>query len=92
VYRSCLVILPIMRIGIKTRHGVKERVVSEARQFLVVFAYVWLLLAVLDLFRSVILSDANIIRVSRSSKHWPSQKFCSLRKKWGSEKGSRINR
>jgi hypothetical protein len=47
---------------IKTRHGVKERVVSEARQFLVVFAYVWLLLAVFDLFRSVILWDANIVQ------------------------------
>jgi hypothetical protein len=40
----------------------KKRVVSEARQFLVVFAYVWLLLAVFDLYRSVILSDANIVQ------------------------------
>jgi hypothetical protein len=43
-------------------HGVKERVVSEARQFLVVFGYVWLLLAVFDLHRSLVLGDANLIQ------------------------------
>lgn len=45
-----------------THHGVKERVISEARQFFAVFAYVWLLLAVFDLYRSVVLSDANIVQ------------------------------
>src|SRR5262249_45823446 len=44
------------------RSGVKERVVSQARQFLVVFAYVWLLLAVFDLHRSLVLGDANLIQ------------------------------
>jgi hypothetical protein len=42
--------------------GVKERVISEARQFLVVFGYVWLLLAVFDLHRSLVLGDANLIQ------------------------------
>ncbi len=46
----------------ETHHGVKERVVSEARQFLVVFGYVWLLLEVFDLHRSLVLGDANLIR------------------------------
>lgn len=44
------------------RHGVTDRVISEARQFLVVFVYVWLLLAVFDLYKSVILSDENIVQ------------------------------
>ncbi|MCI0600715.1 MAG: hypothetical protein L0Y50_11285 [Beijerinckiaceae bacterium] len=44
------------------RHGVKERVVSEARQFLVVFLYVWLLLAVFGLYKWVILADENIVQ------------------------------
>jgi len=43
-------------------HGVKKRVVSEARQFLVVFLYVWLLLAVFDLYKSLILADENIVQ------------------------------
>ena len=43
-------------------HGVKERVVSEARQFLIVVGYVWLLLAVFDLHRSLVLSDVNIVQ------------------------------
>ncbi len=44
------------------RHGVKERIVSETRQFLIVFAYVWVLLAVFDLHRSLVLGDANLIQ------------------------------
>lgn len=44
------------------RASVKDRVVSEARQFLVVFLYVWLLLAVFGLYRSVVLADVNIVQ------------------------------
>jgi len=46
----------------ETHYSVKERVVSETRQFLAVFGYVWLLLAVFDLHRSLVLGDANLIQ------------------------------
>ncbi len=46
----------------QSRHSVKERAVSEARQFFAVFLYVWLLLAVFGLYKWVILADENIVQ------------------------------
>lgn len=46
----------------QSRHSIKERAVSEARQFFAVFLYIWLLLAVFGLYRWVILADANIVQ------------------------------
>ncbi len=44
------------------RHpGLKERVISEATQFFFVFAYVWLLLAIFGLHKSLILTEAHIV-------------------------------
>jgi hypothetical protein len=40
----------------------KEKAVTEAREFFVVFAYVWFLLAILSLHKSIILSDAHIVQ------------------------------
>lgn len=41
--------------------GVKERLIAEATQFLIVFAYVWLLLAVFGLHKSLVLSEAHVV-------------------------------
>lgn len=44
------------------RHaGVKERIVAEATQFLIVFAYVWALLAIFGLHKSLVLSEVHIV-------------------------------
>jgi TRAP-type uncharacterized transport system substrate-binding protein len=42
-------------------HGLKDRVLTEARQFFVVFAYVWLLLAIFGLHKSLVLSDEQLV-------------------------------
>ena len=42
-------------------HGVKDRVLAEASQFLVVFAYIWLLLGVFGLHKAIVLSDEHIV-------------------------------
>jgi hypothetical protein len=42
-------------------HRVKDRVLSKARQFLVVFVYVWLLLAIFGLHKSIVLTDERLV-------------------------------
>ncbi|MCI0467544.1 MAG: hypothetical protein L0Y57_11150, partial [Beijerinckiaceae bacterium] len=53
----------------QSRHSVKERAVSEARQFFAVFLYVWLLLAVFGLYKWVILADENIVQHQGARQH-----------------------
>jgi hypothetical protein len=42
-------------------HGVRDRVLSGARKFFVVFAYIWLLFAIFGLHKSIILSGEHIV-------------------------------
>ncbi len=42
--------------------GLKEKAITEAREFFVVFAYVWFLLAILSLHKSIVLSDAHVVQ------------------------------
>lgn len=44
------------------RISLRERAEKEARDFLVVFVYVWFLLAILSLHRTLILSEAHIVQ------------------------------
>jgi hypothetical protein len=42
--------------------SLRQRAAKEARDFLVVFAYVWFLLAIMSLHKSIVLSDAHIVQ------------------------------
>jgi hypothetical protein len=42
--------------------SLRQRAEREARDFFIVFAYVWFLLAILSLHKSIVLSDAHIVQ------------------------------
>lgn len=46
----------------KSGHGLKEKVEDEARAFFPVFFYVWFLLSIFGLHKSIVLSQAHIIQ------------------------------
>ena len=45
-----------------SHHGLKEKVEEEAKAFIPVFVYVWFLLAIFGLHKSIVLSQAHIIQ------------------------------
>jgi hypothetical protein len=46
----------------QTKKGLKEKAAEEAKAFLPVFLYVWFLLAVLGVHKSIVLSQAHIVQ------------------------------
>jgi hypothetical protein len=49
-------------MSVKSKKSLKEKVEEEAKAFLPVFLYVWFLLAVLGVHKSIVLSQAHIVQ------------------------------
>lgn len=51
-----------MNMGVQAKMGLKEKAEEEAKAFIPVFLYVWFLLAVLGVHKSIVLSQAHIVQ------------------------------